>query len=149
MSSHDVSSRSTRDACSYGTLRAMRRIISRALSIIAGSHVFRVVRTTIVPSIRSRSATSSCSLNNFCTSGHTSRIYASRYFGKSDAKEDSQTRPYKSRTKTLPSDNEKQKNKKMRSNLFIIFSIECRNVPPFWIFWHCCLKLWPLAHSAC
>ncbi|KAH9522643.1 hypothetical protein DERF_006210 [Dermatophagoides farinae] len=72
-------------ACSYGTERANNFIISFALIIMYGSHVFLVVATVILPSKRSNSAFIKYSANVFCTNGQHSFRYFSRYFGNNVA----------------------------------------------------------------
>mmetsp|Transcript_2527 Transcript_2527/g.6568 ORF Transcript_2527/g.6568 Transcript_2527/m.6568 type:complete len:211 (-) Transcript_2527:52-684(-) len=74
-------------ACGSGTLRASSLIMSRALMIMYGSQVLRVVFTVIEPSTRFRSALISCSASTFFTSGQTCLRYCSLYCGNSIANE--------------------------------------------------------------
>ena len=66
---------------------------SRALMMMYGSYVFRVVETVIEPSTRLSSHRTPCSLSARVTAGHASRRYFSRYLGKSVANELSSSRP--------------------------------------------------------
>mmetsp|Transcript_75441 Transcript_75441/g.233353 ORF Transcript_75441/g.233353 Transcript_75441/m.233353 type:complete len:215 (-) Transcript_75441:209-853(-) len=92
MMSQWTSSSSIFWAWGSGTLRARSLIMSRALMMMYGSQVFRVVRTVMEPSTRFRSALSSCSDRTCFTSGQTCLRYCSRYAGKSVAKELSSVR---------------------------------------------------------
>ena len=74
------------------TERARSLMRSRALMMMKGSHVLRVVLTVIEPSIRSSVHAMCTSLSARVTCGHASRIAFSRYCGKSTANDDSSSR---------------------------------------------------------
>lgn len=76
-------------ACGAGTLRARSLIRSRALSMAAGSNVFRVVLTVMEPSTKSRVQAMPNFSSDRVINGHASRRYISRYLGKRVANEDS------------------------------------------------------------
>lgn len=62
---------------------------SLAFKIAYGSYVFLVVRTVILPSIKSSVQAIPCVSRNLVMSPQVSRRYCSRYLGKRMAKEDS------------------------------------------------------------
>ena len=94
-------------ACSKGTLRERSLIKSLALRMAAGSKVFRVVLTVMLPSTRSRTQLIpykvsgmigkklyTCFSRAFVARGQILRRYCSRYFGKRVAKEDSSVKGF-------------------------------------------------------
>ena len=91
--SHCTSSCRIFSACGAGTERDNSLIRSRALMMMYGSNVLRVVRTVIEPSTRFSSHATPCSFSARVTEGHTSRKYFSRYLGNNVANEDSSSKP--------------------------------------------------------
>lgn len=75
--------------CCTGTLLASNLIKSLAFKIAAGSNVFRVVFTVILPSTKSRVHAIPCFSSALVTTGHASFRYTSRYLGNRVTKEDS------------------------------------------------------------
>uniref|UniRef100_A0A6M2E1T4 Putative secreted protein n=1 Tax=Amblyomma tuberculatum TaxID=48802 RepID=A0A6M2E1T4_9ACAR len=67
--------------------------MSRALRMMYGSHILRVVVTVMLPSITSSSAVMPCSARVFLTRGQHSRRYFSLYLGNRVAKALSQSTP--------------------------------------------------------
>jgi len=103
--SHVMSSSNILTAWGKGTLLESNLIKSRAFRMAAGSHVFLVVFTVILPSTKSNTQAIPCTLVDlnhddevitrtcfsraFVTSDQLSRRYCSLYLGKRVAKDDS------------------------------------------------------------
>jgi hypothetical protein len=75
--------------CCTGTLLASSLMRSRAFRMAAGSNVFRVVFTVMLPSTKSSTQAMPCLSKVFVIVGQASFRYTSRYLGKSVAKDDS------------------------------------------------------------
>merc|ERR1711939_760057 len=89
MTSQAMSSWRILTAWGAGTLRDNSLIRSRALSTAAGSYVFRVVLTVMLPSTKSRVQAMPIFSSERVISGHDALRYVSRYLGKRTEKEDS------------------------------------------------------------